>query len=540
MFETNADKVKKGNDETKKSTDDLEESLGRTDRQAHVMGEHIVGTLKEVAGAFAAAFAVDKIFEGIKAQAELNAQLGETATRLGVNIEDLAAWGEGSKRNGGSVEEFAGTLDFLNKNLAAVDATGTSRVLPFFKKLKIQGTDAHGKIRPLFDLLGDLAGRFEHMSKQESAGYAEKLGIGPGTLLLLQSGRKGVEDTIKRMKELGVTTKEDAETAHAFNDQLDDLHQVLGHIYTAIGSAVLPSLMEFFHWIEKIATYLSSHATLVEGFFIGVAGVISYLYLPAMIEAAVATFAALAPFLLIGAAIIAVGAAFALIYDDVMNFLKGNQSVIGELSKRWPWVGETIKTVVQGIADIFEWAVGVIKGAIDLWVAAFELAYAVMALVGRVIIGEWRAVVTFIEEKIKALVKAFPLLGVAFRAVGEVFKAVGHAILEVFEWIISKVAKLADFYKWITGGLKSATVTVNGVAVGQSALATAGGAHLGALSSTSLTSLRGGDKNVKVDVGGIKIDAPGADAQTVGDKVGDSLADHMRQAVNHFDDGVRN
>jgi hypothetical protein len=60
-----------------------------------------------------------------------------------------------------------------------------------------------------------------------------------------------------------------------------------------------------------------------------VTGAILAYYLPAIGAAAVSTIAAIGPYLLVAAAIVAFGAAIALVYDDIMTFIEGGDSVIG-------------------------------------------------------------------------------------------------------------------------------------------------------------------------------------------------------------------
>jgi hypothetical protein len=550
MFDSNADQLKKGQDKAKGSSKELEDQLGRTDRQAKQLGDRFLETAKRAGEMLLTAFAVERVYQGVKAQAEYNAQLGLTAQRLNVNIEDLAAWGEASTRAGGSAEGFAGSLDFLNKNMAAVEAGGQSRLKPFFKAMKIEILDIHKKVRPLFDILGDLADRFSKMGAQEVAGFGERLGLDTGTVMMLQMGRRAVEDLVKRQKELGVTSKEDAETAHKFNMQLEDLEQILHKVYTVIGSSILPGLTAFFHKAEDVVQFLERHKTFVEGFFIGTAAAITLYYLPAITRAAVRTLLAIGPYLLIAAAILAVGAAFGLIYDDIVNFMEGNASVIGELSKKWPWIGELVRTVVTDIAAVFQWAVGVLKAGVNLVVAAFEFLWATVAMVGRLITQGWNLTVNFIDGKIKQLVRAFPALGGAFRAVGEVFKSVGHAIVAVFDWIFDKVKHLSQILGFFTRGIAAGTAIVSGlgaapaaadthhaIAAGKAAIVTA---QLTPLSAARAGAPGGGDKTYHITTGEIHIDAPNAkDGNEVGKTIAGALDTHLRQALNHFDDGVQ-
>lgn len=420
LFDSNDDKIKKSVPGTKQKVDDLDKSLTHTDRAAKAMGESILTTFRSIAGAAVGAFAVRDVYEAITAQAELNEQLGLTATRLNVNIEDLDAWGKASQRFGGSEQGFQQTLDFLNRGMADIATKGTSRLKPFFDELKIKTTDAPKHVRPLFDILGDLADRLSKMDKQQAAGIGEKLGIDTGTLIMLQSGRRNLEDLIKRQKELGVTTEQDAEEAHKYEEAIADLNAMLHHLYTEIGSSVLPALTSFFGWLERGWNYLMQHKGLVEGFFIGVAGVITAVYLPAVIEAIVATVAWLAPFILIGGAIAAVGIALGLLVDDVQNFLAGHKSVIGELSKKWPIVGETVRAVVRDVQAALQWLLDFAKGWVQGLGASFHLVGALASAGAAIIVSVFKSVSGTLADFSRGFTKAFPLWAEGFKMVGGV------------------------------------------------------------------------------------------------------------------------
>lgn len=585
LFDTNADKLKKGNEDAKESSRDLETSLTATDRAGQVMGEHLVATLKTVGLAFVAAFAFDRIKDEIFEVGEFTDALGKSAKRLGVSIEFLDTWEEATKRAGGSTGEFTQTLDFLNKGMADIAVKGKSRLSPFFDELKIKVTDAGGHIKPFSVLLGDLADKLSKMSAQEAAGYGEKLGLNQGTLLLLVQGRRAVEDLVNRQKELGAITQEDADIAERFNDQWDDTKQIFRNIAAAIGSALFPAFADFLKLVEHIAVYLRQHKGLIEGFFVGIAGVITAIFLPAVIEAAVATLLFLGPWLLIGAAIVGALAAFALFYDDVQQFLAGNKSVIGELSKTWPFIGETIKGVIQGIGDVWQWFVDLLDGGVSA-----------VTGVAALIVAVWGRVSEVFHQFTAGLANAFPFWALVFKGLGTLLENISGIILDVVGAIAQMLAAMAKFgasalgaipslLKSFGGGTHELALSVAGkpapaprspapgarrpedqvdapgrptprpnplvpplpalvaqtVQQARVAIHTADNTPLAATSPAALAAERGParvDATVNVN-GPITIQSQATDADGIAKDIAGHLKSHIRQAITHHDDGVQ-
>lgn len=550
MFESNADKLKRGEDDARKSTKDLENDLSNTDHAGAAMGEHLVGTLKEVALGFAAAFGAHEIIDRVMETAELNDMLGKTARSLDVNISELDAYDQAAQRAGGTVGGFQASLGSLVRGMAAADATGHSRLLPFFKEMGISMLDTHGKARPVMELLPELADAFEKMGHQRSTGFAEKLGLDQGTMMLLQSGRRSVEDLVARQRALGTVTEEDAVKAEKFNDQWMDTQQIFRNVFTAIGSAVLPVLTALLKGFEGVFGYLAQHRSLVEGFFIGLATIVTTVYGPAMVEAAVATLAAVWPFVLMAVAIGTLIAAFTFLYDDIKNFLAGNASVIGELSRKWPWIGELIKTVVKDIGAVVEWFSGVLSAFGDLAGAVGELIAAVFGAAFRVLERGFKSA----SDLISGFIKNFPAVGAAVKVLGGIFTAIGGAIGKVWDWIYDKVKRAVDFIqgaaglvrriaKWFGfgGGDDSPKPPVTPRPNSEAALAAAHAAIHAANSTSPLLAHRPTtlNKTVTSTVETINIYPPNGDAGSIGGAVGDHIEKHLRHATDHFDDGVQ-
>ena len=360
LFETDAEKAKR-------EIDDVDKSLSNTERTANDTADSfddLGGSVDESSDSFfglsenlvsvaAGLVVVTGLFAGITSQALATDEIGKFSQVTGHAIEDVGAWGEAVKRSGGDASAFRGTLESLTDQLTDISLTGGGEASEIFARLGVDAVGAGGKIKNAFEILPELADSFQNLSKTDSLAFGKKLGLDQGTILLLQQGRVAVEELVLKQKELGVATKEDAAIAAEFNDALADSQQTFANLFTSAGTTILPLLTSMMNGFESLIGWIKENETLVTGFFIAVAGVISAVYLPTILSAAAATLVALSPFILIGAAIAAVGAGFALLYEDVVAYIGGQESFIGDLAKKYQWFGDIVNGVIEGIKSGF-------------------------------------------------------------------------------------------------------------------------------------------------------------------------------------------
>ncbi len=329
-------------DQAGSALDDLDESVNDSSTSFGIF-------TKQLGLAAAGILSVTGLVAGLVTQATSTDEIGKFSETLGLSIEEVGAWGEAVKRSGGDAASFRGSLEGLNGQLTDISLTGGGEAAEIFARLGVNAVDAQGKIKGAFDVLPELADSFQNLSKAEAVGFGQKLGLDQGTILLLQQGRVAVEDLVNRQKQLGVATQEDYLAAAQFNDAWADTQQVFSNLFTSAGTTVLPMLTTMLKGLENIVGWVKQNQSLVTGFFIGVAGVITAVYLPAIASAATATLIAAAPFIAIGLAVAAVGAAFAILYEDVVAYLGGQESFIGDLAKEYEWFGKIVDSVINGV-----------------------------------------------------------------------------------------------------------------------------------------------------------------------------------------------
>jgi hypothetical protein len=384
----------------------LAEAKQKIDAGAKSMAQGLMTPLKAALGAVAAGLSLGAITNQYLNQADA---IGKMADSIGADIEELQAWGEAAARAGGSAEAFNGSITTLNKMLQMTAATGKGPAVMALEQFGIKAKDASGKARDTFEILRDLAGKMEGMDKQKAIGFGQKLGLDRGTIMLLQSGRAAVDDLIKRQKELGVYTKEDAEIAAKANDAIADLGQALKAGAAIIMRHIVPAITWVADKMTAVVQFFKRHQPLVVTGLGAIAAIISARMIPALIKMAAANAKAFAPFMVLAAII----SAIALVVDDFWTYLHGGESALEGL---WKQLGDgpellakvtkAWETTKQVASQFFEALKPYLANIIKL-IGAFVAAWAF----GKVLAG------------LSSMVGSIMNIGKALKAIGMIIRA---------------------------------------------------------------------------------------------------------------------
>lgn len=353
LFESDAEDVKKGAKEAKNPVDQLEDSLQSADTQATEFGESFNNLAKTAVGAFAAVFAVTSLLSQSSQIVEQTDNLAKFSRAIGENVGEVQAWTEAVVRAGGEVSGFESSIEQLNEKVVDAAVKGFNEVIPFFNQLGISIVDVNGKTKSTLQLLPELAESFEKLTEGQALGFGRKLGLDRGTVLLLMQGREEVEKLVERQRQLGVVSDEQARAVEAFVDQWADFKQLSTTIARGIIVSLIPTINDILRAVEKFTFFLMDNENLVTGFFVGLGTVISVYLLPQMAALAKWTILVAAPFLLWAALIGGVIAAIALLYDDMVAFMNGNDSVIEQVIKQWNSFIDTIMEAINAVKEFF-------------------------------------------------------------------------------------------------------------------------------------------------------------------------------------------
>lgn len=223
----------------------------------------------------------------LKSSADAGDQIHDLAERTGIATELLSGYKLAADKSGTSIEGFAVGVKVLANNLQAAQAKGGAQ-RELFQSLGVTALDSAGKLRPLDQVLLDVAERFKVMpdGAAKSALAVDLFGrSGTELIPLLNLGRQGLEDNYAAAERLGlVFSKEAADGADAFNDSLTELRGAVQGVGNELAKSLLPALQpmidrtkESVRWVRDfVATYPALSASLAElGIGLGVvAGVL--------------------------------------------------------------------------------------------------------------------------------------------------------------------------------------------------------------------------------------------------------------------------
>lgn len=483
LFKSDSSDVEKGAKGAMGSVKKLNSELANTSKQE----ESILRISKKFRGfgmLLSSALYGGAVLANVKAAVDYAAQLGKASDSLGVSVSALDAWGSAVEKSGGTAEGFVQTLKSLTVSLNEIDDKGVRPAAKGFNAIGISIVNSAGKIKNAIDLLPELSRVFEGMSKGRSFSVGQSLGLDEGTITLLQRGRREVDAFIARQKELGLVTKQDAEIAKKFNEQWQDTVHAFRSIFVLVGSTILPLLTKVSKAFERVAVFFRKHSDFIVGSLVAIGSALLYIVTPAVLS----TLAAFAPFLIIGGL-------FALIYDDIQNFLKGNDSVLGDIIKKYPIVGD----ILRQIAKDFPTFVKDVTNGFDA--------------LGKIIGG-----------------MVFDLM--------ERYKALFDFILDGLEKIKSAYASVKSFL-----GFGDDEINVNAsknLNSAKQAINTASTSPISSLPPTSILNQnkQATSKNITVQTGPITIQTQATNSEEIAKELSSRLDEEMRLATASFDDGL--
>jgi hypothetical protein len=320
-------------------TDDLKKALSAADKSIN----GFISKIKGMIGPLAGAFAIGKLFTDYIGEAD---SLGKFSKSIGENIQDIDAWGQAVKHAGGTSEGFQSSVMSLTRSLTQAATLGTGRAKPALDALGISAKNADGSIKKATDVLMELAEKAETMDAAEFAGVGRMLQLDQGSIMLLQQGKKGVEELTSKLKDLSYT-EEDAQITAEFNDRLQDAKKAFKMLATIIFREVVPRLEWLLGKVEKLIKFLRNHEGFVKIFFMGLATVLTAKVIPAFIKWNKTMMAN--PFF----RIIALIMLLSLVIEDLIVWANGGKSAFGGVWKAIFGNPEKAKKTFNDILDFF-------------------------------------------------------------------------------------------------------------------------------------------------------------------------------------------
>jgi hypothetical protein len=249
----------------------LRVSLGLDSAQFSAGASQAQSTLSNLSGAFKAfaagaiaALSLNKVEEAFLAITERLDDMGKSAQKIGIPVEELSKLSYAAKLADVPMEALQTSIGKLSKGLAQFQATGKGDAGNALRAIGVAAVDTTGKLRPTSAIIQDIAGKF---AQYEDGANKTALAIalfgksGADMIPLLNAGKQGLADAAAEAERFGVVVNKDASaSAEVFNDNLTKLQTAGQGLAQVIAVPVVEALANF---TTQLAAYvdIGSHAS---------------------------------------------------------------------------------------------------------------------------------------------------------------------------------------------------------------------------------------------------------------------------------------
>lgn len=357
---------------------------------------------------------------------EYTTQLSNASAITGASIQSINALGGALKRFGGNADSAINAIKSINQHLH--DAKfGGGALMDIAKKYGVvisKGATAEQTILSLAKQMG----RYD---RQTRVAIASQLGLDEAMIRAFADGGQELEQLINKQKELNIIDPRDEKITQQFSYALLDLKDIFTALMRDFARVILPSFTKLLNLFTSFVEFLRKHKIFVTAFFAGILVALTPILLT-LGKMAIASIIAFAPFYAIGAVI----AAVALIFEDLLYYFQGYDSVTGNLVKKFPLLGaliEPLRPIILGIYDIFKSIYTLITEP------SWDNLTKVFKSVGNVIKSLIEIPIKAIKNIIDGLIDKFPILETVLKP----FQIMVNAIYEAFKAISEIIANFS-------------------------------------------------------------------------------------------------
>lgn len=545
LFKSDADKAADGLDKVDKAADRAEDSLQKTDRAAKSaatasgrlaaataaadvnakrLATSFVGVAKSIVAPLLAIASAGTLINLAVGRAANIRELDQFSSKLNSSISDVDAFQRSVQELGGEGAQALDSLVKLGEKVNEAFSDKESGARKDFEAWGLAFKDAQGNALGATDAMLELAGSLETVSKAEALARIKKLGIeDAATIELLLRGRKEVERFISTQKDMGVVTEAQAKITRDYYEALGQFGNRLTSLGNQILATFLPAVTKALAVLSQVVDWATDHQDLVVGFFVAISGAITAWALPALWKMAVATTAAVWPYALLVATVVALAAAFALAYEDFKAWSDGQPSILGKLLGDYKAFVDQWQWLFDGLS--WDWEAPVISFDPSVLEGNVERAKAALASVGDFIKEKVGGAVDWVITKVKELLDLIAGIPAKLQAAAQAIPVI--AALGAGPSTPTDMSPAAQAGAAFGAGL----IKPPGVAAGQNALGAAGNTP-GGLAAPNTTN------NTSVNVGTVNVNTQATDAAGIAKEVRGALKNELSNAAAGFDDGV--
>lgn len=377
-----------------------------------------------------------------------------------ISAKSLAALGKIATENGSSMDGMKSSVQGLNRVIGEA-ALGVGRGAMLFEKMGLKAKDNTGKVKGFDTMLSEISDKMKGLGRQEQIALASKLGIDPTLVQLLGKGSANLKSLREEAEALNPLTEKQYQQAEEVNKLYVKAKGSIGVFTKLIGASLLPLTKEV---LETFLKWFKASRSATSGAVITAIGVLTtalgtlwawtvrvinvgqalYKWLASIpgVTYAVATAlfvlasmktyetmtqlvgairavrigmmalgATISPVaIIVGGLILAIG----LLIDDFVNFEEGNESLIGNLAKKFPIILDVIHMIEDGV-----------KTFMAFWMAEWEQLK-----------GPLGDLASSLGNLVKELITdLWPVIKMIFTGWAYLFAAIAPWIIQIVSWI---------------------------------------------------------------------------------------------------------
>ena len=357
---------------------------------------------------------------------EYTTQLSNASAITGASVNSINALGGALKRFGGNAESAINAIKSINQHLHEAKFGGGA-LLEISKKYGLVISKGATAEQTLLNLAKQM-GRYD---RQTRVAIASQLGLDEAMIRAFADGGQELEQLINKQKKLNIIDPRDEKIAQKFTYALLDLKDIFTALMRDFARVILPSFTKLLNLFTSFVEFLRKHKIFVTAFFAGILVALTPILLT-LGKMAVASSLAFAPFYAIGAII----ASLALIFEDLLYYFQGYDSVTGNLVKKFPLLApliEPLRAIILGIYDTFKSIYTLITEP------SWDNLSKVFKSVGNVIKSLIEIPIKAVKNIIDGLIDKFPILETALKP----FQIIVNAIYEAFKAISEIIANFS-------------------------------------------------------------------------------------------------
>ncbi|ECW2233639.1 transglycosylase SLT domain-containing protein [Salmonella enterica] len=196
-------------------------------------------------------------------------QLSIASDAFGMKAKHLDGWRRAAQANAVNPEEITGAFSRINDAKAAFNSNKSfdPALQELFNVAARAGVGIDLAHESTEDIMRKLAVIFPRLTKSEQTAYGSALGFSYAGQQFLGSGHalKDVDDFTSRSQ----VSDDKIRKARKLREALAELDQVWSNIGMTIGTALMPYVTEFSHWLEKLGDWMQQHPEEVNRFITG-------------------------------------------------------------------------------------------------------------------------------------------------------------------------------------------------------------------------------------------------------------------------------